>query len=454
MKKTFSAGSAFLLLLALTCASQAQEIRRDRIRFEKPRKDPVLQEMTRRDRKLRREEEKKTRRILERLKKEWKSPPRLSLRPDTSDLPRPAGPKAFHQAWHLPPVPQYLSGTCWDFAGTSFMESEIKRLTGKEIKLSEMWTAYWEYVEKAKGFLRSRGTTVFGQGSEANAVPRIYSLYGVVPASAYKGVLAPDGRIDHDPMFSRLRSFLSWCKDQGVWDEKFVIPLVRRILDETMGRPPEEFEWQGKTYTPKEFLGQVCRIRPEDYVALLSTLSDPFWTRTEFRVPDNWWHDKSYVNVPLDVWYGALLSALKKGYTAVFGGDVSEPGYYGKENIAYVPTFDIPYSYIDQAAREFRIYEHLTTDDHGVHVVGWTRFRGHDWFLIKDSARSSRWGPFKGYYMYRDGYVKLKMLTFLVHKDAVKGILERLAAKRKEEEKKKKKKSAGPPSPRKEARGT
>ncbi len=420
----------FLLLWIPSGPLTAQKPRRDHVRFEKPHKDPVLEEMYKRDKKLQEEIKKETARILKKIREERKksAPPRRSLRPDTSSLPRPEGPKAFKQAWHFPPVPQYLSGTCWDFATTSFMESEIKRLTGREIKLSEMWTAYWEYVEKAKGFLRSRGTSVFGQGSEANAVPRIYSLYGVVPESAYKGVLAKDGRIDHDPMFARMSSFLQWCKQNSCWDENFVIPVIRRILDETMGRPPERFDWQGKTYTPKEFLDQVCRIRPKDYVALLSTLRAPFWTRTEFRVPDNWWHDKSYINVPLDVWYGALLSAVKKGYTAVFGGDVSEPGYYGKENIAYVPTFDIPYPFIDQDSREFRIYKHQTTDDHGIHVVGWKRFKGHDWFLIKDSARSSRWGPFKGYYMYRDGYVKLKMLSYLIHKDAVKAILDRVAA--------------------------
>ncbi len=443
MAKIWFAAAVLVLLWGPTGLLRAQEVRRDHVRFEKPRKDPVLEEMYKRDKMLREEARKKTAGILKRLREERKksSPPRRTLRPDTAGLPRPAGPKAFHQNWHLPPVPQYLSGTCWDFSGTSFMESEIKRLTGKEIKLSEMWTAYWEYVEKAKGFLRSRGTSVFSQGSEANAVPRIYSLYGVVPEAAYKGVLAEDGRIDHDPMFARMKSFLQWCRQNEVWEESFVIPTVRRILDETMGRPPESFQWKGKTYTPKEFLDQVCGLHPGDYVALVSTLSDPFWTRTEFRVPDNWWHDKSYVNVPLDAWYGALLSAVKRGYTAVFGGDVSEPGYYGKENIAYVPTFDIPYPFIDQDAREFRIYKHLTTDDHGIHVVGWTRFKGHDWFLIKDSARSSRWGPFKGYYMYRDGYVKLKMLSYMVHKDAVKGILDRLAreeAKRKKEGGKKK----------------
>jgi len=60
-----------------------------------------------------------------------------------------------------------------------------------------------------------------------------------------------------------------------------------------------------------------------------------------------------------------------------------------------------------------------------IHLVGITRICDHDWFLIKDSNRSSRLGAFKGYYFYRDDYVRLKMLTITVHRDRVEDILER-----------------------------
>ena len=83
---------------------------------------------------------------------------------------------------------------------------------------------------------------------------------------------------------------------------------------------------------------------------------------------------------------------------------------------------------IDQSAREYRIYNHTTTDDHGIHIVGHKLAeRGsnqNDWFLIKDSARSSRAGQYHGYYMFREDFIKLKMLTFMVHKDMARDILE------------------------------
>jgi bleomycin hydrolase len=55
---------------------------------------------------------------------------------------------------------------------------------------------------------------------------------------------------------------------------------------------------------------------------------------------------------------------------------------------------------------------------------------GHDWFLIKDSNRSSRHGKFEGYYFYRDDYVRLKMLTFMVRKDDIPEILARVDGSR------------------------
>ena len=202
--------------------------------------------------------------------------------------------------------------------------------------------------------------------------------------------------------------------------------MVRELLDATMGRPPETVEWQGSELTPREFLSDVCRIDPADYVSLISTLSVPFWSRGEYAVPDNWWHDDSYVNVPLDVWFDTIVRVITSGNSLVFGGDVSEPGMNGFEDVAVIPTFDIPGDLIDQSARELRFDNGSTTDDHLVHLVGHVELDGHNWFLIKDSNRSSRHGAFEGYYFYRDDYVRLKMLMFTVHRDVVRDILDRV----------------------------
>jgi bleomycin hydrolase len=422
-------GATTILSLGFAAAVSAQEPTKDQLTYVEKTKYPVIEEMEARNEELREAAETRTAEILAQVKAEAKArdEAKLELRLDMSGIERPAGPAAFTtQAWHFPPTPQYNTGTCWSFSATSFMESEIHRLSGHEIKLSEMWAAYWEYVNKARGYIETRGESVFDEGSESAALLRVYRDHGVVPRAAYEGVLAEDGRFDHSLMESRMNQFLDWCRDTGFWDEEFIIDTIRRILDLTMGRPPETVVWNGVEYTPTAFLDEVCAIDPDDYVSLMSTLSVPFWTRGSYDVPDNWWHDTNYVNVPLDTWYEVIRSTAAAGQSLVIGGDVSEPGLWGLEDIAVVPTFDIPGPYIDQDSREFRFVNQTSTDDHGIHLVGITRLDDHDWFLIKDSNRSSRLGKYEGYYLYRDDYVKLKMLTITVYKDRVADILERV----------------------------
>jgi bleomycin hydrolase len=340
-----------------------------------------------------------------------------------SRIDKPASPQVFNAPFHFAPVAQYLTGTCWSFSTTSFYESEIARLTGRRIKLSELHTVYWEYVERMRRYVRERGDSLIAEGSESNAVNRIWKQYGAVPAEAYPGVLSADGRHDHSRLVERLGNLAAWLKQHDEWDEELAIGMTRAILDHELGPPPASFTWQGAVYTPTGFLKEVVRLDLDAYVEVMSTLSLPFYQRGEFKVPDNWWHDASYHNVPLDEWYAGIRRATTLGMTVAIGGDVSEPGINGFEDAAIIPSFDIPADRIDQSAREFRYENRTSEDDHGIHLVGMTRVGDHDWFLIKDSGRSSRWGKFEGYYFYRDDYVRLKMLTYTVHRDAVADIL-------------------------------
>jgi bleomycin hydrolase len=349
-----------------------------------------------------------------------------TLRFDMSGIVKPTSPAAFAQAWHFPPVAQYLTGTCWSFASTSFFESEVFRLTKQRIKLSEIYTVYWEYVEKMKGFVRSRGDSPIAEGSEANAVVRIWKLYGEVPEEAYPGVLSADGRHDHSRLIAQLEALGAWVREHEVWDEERVAAMSRGILDRELGPPPERFTYQGKEHTPRTFVAEVLRLDLDAYVNVISTLSLPFYTSGEYKVPDNWWHDASYRNVPLAEWYEGIKRAVQAGFTVDISGDTSEPGINGFEDAAVVPTFDIPAEYIDQSAREFRFNNHTSTDDHLIHIVGFAQAGGRDWYLVKDSGRSARWGKFEGYYFYREDFVRLKMLAYMVHRDAIPELLAKL----------------------------
>lgn len=345
---------------------------------------------------------------------------------DFSGISHPSSASEFTQYWHSSPISQGLTGTCWCFSATSFFESEIYRLTKREIKLSEMYTVYWEYVEKARRFVRERGNSAFGEGSEAKAVPRIWKMYGIVPEEAYTGLKTGQKYHDHSKLIEEMSNYLNSLKSSNAWNEEGALITIKSTLNHYIGEPPTKVVVDGKSLTPREYLEKVVRLNLDDYVDIMSLMEKPYYQLVEYEVQDNWWHGKEYINVPLGDFVGAIKSAIRNGYTVSLGGDVSEPGYEGHAGMAVVPTFDIPSAYINESARQFRFSNSTTGDDHGIHMVGYLEKDGKDWYLIKDSGSGSRNNHHPGYYFYTQDYVKLKMLDFMVHKDAVKSLLSKL----------------------------
>lgn len=334
-----------------------------------------------------------------------------------------------NQQWHNPPVSQGNTGTCWCFSTTSFFESEAYRINKIKVKLSEMYTVYWEYVEKVRGFIQQRGNSVFDEGSEANAVNVIWKKYGIVPESDYTGLMEGRKFHNHEAMITEMKTYLQSIKTNSAWDEEMAVSTIKSIMNHYMGEPPAEIVVAGKKMTPKQYLQDVIRINPDDYVDILSYEQEPFYKHVEYKVPDNWWHSTDYSNVPLNIFMESLKKAVRNGYTVSIGGDVSEPGFDRKTQCAIIPDFDIPSAYINDDARQFRFSNNTTTDDHGIHLVGYLEKDGKDWYLIKDSGSGSRNNDPDasefGYYFFSEDYVKLKMMDFMVHKDAVKDLLEK-----------------------------
>jgi len=351
---------------------------------------------------------------------------------DQSGLDLPNDPSLYTTAWCQPTISQGNAGTCWCFSTTSLYESEVYRQTGKRVKLSEIYTVYWEYVEKARRFIEKRGDSNFDEGSEGNAVRRIMDMYGAVPESEYTGLLNGRKFHSHAKMMEEMLGFLNSMKASNAWNMEYGLATIKDIMNHYIGKPPVEFTVEGKTYTPKTYLKDYLKLNPDDFVEILSYEQEPFWQKVEYKVPDNWWHSKDYYNVPLDVFMKAVKDAIKSGYTMSIGGDVSEGGFSRETNCAMIPDYDIPSDYINDDARQFRFSNGTTTDDHGMHLIGILenyKGSGKDWYLIKDSSSGSRnvgeGDPKFGYYFFHEDYIKLKMMGFTIHKDAVKEILKK-----------------------------
>lgn len=349
--------------------------------------------------------------------------PNIKYKMDFSGYDLPTKMDLYTVYWHNDPIAQAQSGMCWCFCTTSYMESEIYRLFKKKIKLSELYTVYWEYVEKARRFVKLRGDSEFGEGSESNAIIRIWRKYGIVPIEVYTGLKPGQIFHDHREMYKEMNNFLQYVKENNLWNEEVVLSTISNILNHYIGKPPEKIMVDDKEMTPQQYLKTVVRLNLDDYVQLLSLLEKPYYEKVEFPVPDNWWHSQDYYNIPLNEFMVVIKKAIKNGFTVCIGGDVSEAGYDPYTEVAIVPTFDIPTNFIDEYSRQFRFSNKTTKDDHGIHIVGYYEKDGKDWYLIKDSGSGSRNGAHRGYYFYHEDYVKLKMLYFMVHRDVAKEIL-------------------------------
>lgn len=361
-----------------------------------------------------------------------KETPFVLFKTDQSQLDLPNDPASYKSVWTQPVISQGNAGTCWAFSTTAFYESEVYRMYGKEVKISEIFTVYWEYVEKARRYIEQHGNSAFAQGSESNAVARMMKMYGAVPSKAYTGLIDNREFHTHEKMFNEMDQFLKSLKERNAWNVEFGLETIKSIMNYYIGEPPVDFMVDGKKYTPKTYLSEYLKLNPDDYVEILSYMQEPYWQQVEYTVPDNWWHSEAYYNVPLDVFVKALKNAIKEGYSMSIGGDVSESGFSKKTNCAIVPDYDIPAEYINEDARQFRFSNESTTDDHGMQLIGILenyKGNGKDWFLIKDSSSGSRNMEEDdkkfGYYFFSEDYIKLKMMDFTVHKDAVKDILKK-----------------------------
>jgi bleomycin hydrolase len=347
---------------------------------------------------------------------------------DPSTFNIPTSKDGFKAYWHNDPVSQGNTNTCWSFSTTSFLESEVYRTTGQQVRLSETYTVYYEYLERAENWVKTRGNMTFGEGSEGNAVTKIWRKYGIVPLEAYTGLQPGQTFHNHAKMFEELKNYADFVKKNNIWDEAAIIANFRSIMNYYIGEPPTKITVNNKVITPNEYMSNVLKINPNDYCDVLSYMQKPYWKQVEYEVPDNWWHNADYYNIPLDDFMAVIKKSIKAGYTMSIGGDVSEAGFLREANAAVIPSFDIPSDAIDENARQFRFSNETTTDDHGMHIVGYMEKDGVTWFLVKDSGSGSRTGGIEknknfGYYFFHEDYVKLKIMDIMVHKDMMKDLL-------------------------------
>ena len=320
---------------------------------------------------------------------------------------------------HTLPKCQGKTSTCWAFSTLSFLESEAIRIGSGKFDLSEMWVVYHTYLEKARNYIKNKGHVRFAPGGLSHDVLMILQKYGIVREQDYDGKFNPSKGYDHTEMDSAIADTLAYLVAQDSLDEALILNAITQILNTYISSPPESIDIDGKKMSPLDFFANQLRINLDDYIEITSFLKFPFYTLGKLEIPDNWWDYDRYYNVPIDEFVKLLNDALKNGFSVAIDMDMTESGYDRDKCIAWIPESEVKPADISQDKREELFLNEATTDDHLQHLVGYTHENGHNWFLIKDSLKRSYFGPYEGYFYMREDYVKLKVLSFMIHKDGV-----------------------------------
>jgi bleomycin hydrolase len=316
---------------------------------------------------------------------------------------------------HTPVISQGRTGTCWSFATTSFLESEIMRLGFPETNLSEMFFVNYNYQTKAFQYLLYHGNNNFGEGSVSHDVMNIVSDKGIATYESFPGEKV-DGKYNHSKLISQLKKEaddINKTKSGKIDVSDF--DAYQSILKEQLGKLPKKIELDDDKYTPEK-LRDKFKINADDYVELTSFSHHLFYEPFVLEIPDNWAH-ALYYNLPVDDLLDVMYNAVNTGYTIAWDGDTSEKTFTHKKGKADVP--EKQQGKVNQKLRQETYYDRTTTDDHLMHIVGLSKdAEGKDCFYTKNSwgADSNVYG---GYLHMTDDYVRLKTIAIMVHKDAI-----------------------------------
>jgi len=319
---------------------------------------------------------------------------------------------------------QARTGTCWSFSTTSFLESELIRMGMDDINLSEMFIVRNIYQDKAHNYVMRQGKANFSQGSLAHDLIRMAEKKGLMTEQAYSGLMENETRYDHSEMEKGLKGFLDGIRKSKVLSTKWKTAF-NCILDSYMGPAPQQFDYEGKSYTPESFV-EFTKLKMDDYISITSFTHHPFYKKFILEIPDNY-SNGSFYNVPLDEMMSIIDYALLAGYSISWDGDVSEKGFSAKNGVAVLPVdnkredlFTLPgaETKVTQDNRQENFENYRTTDDHLMHIVGIALDQaGTKYYITKNS-----WGEisdYKGFLYMSESYMRMKTMSVMIHKDAL-----------------------------------
>ena len=344
---------------------------------------------------------------------------------------------------------QARSGTCWNYATLAYFESEILKKSNKTYDLCEMFVCNKNYMDRAITKVRMHGDAQFSQGGSMYDVLYVLKNDGICPEEAMPapGTMYGDTLNNFNEFFSVMEPYVdAVAKNRAPKLSKAWKAGLQGILDAYLGKCPETFVYEGKTYTPQEFANSLG-LNFDDYVTITSYTHHPFYTSFAVEVQDNWRQPGSW-NLPMDEMAAVIDNAIMNGYTVAWGGDVSESGFT-RDGLALLIDEKAPQGFegsdmarwlkLTPAQKKNKIkeagvnvkemqpsqeqrqeeYDNWTlTDDHGMLIYGIAKDQtGREYYMVKNSWGET--GEYKGTWYMSKNFIIAKTMDYMVNKNAI-----------------------------------
>lgn len=253
---------------------------------------------------------------------------------------------------------QASSGRCWYYATTNILRAELFAAEGSpngqddwgDFQFSQAYGQFYDLLEKSNRFLENvieyRREPIdsrmndwlfrkpFGDGGHFSNAAHLIDKYGLVPQAAMPETHASGTNLTlMNGIRTLMRKYGLRLRECDAAD----IPAVKakaladvyRLLALSIGTPPEEFEWQGVTYTPITFRDRFVRHDMEkDYAVLMNDPTLPYGKVYQIRDSRNCveYAPWRFLNVPMDVINAAGIASLRADRMFYISADTGKEG--------------------------------------------------------------------------------------------------------------------------------
>jgi len=321
---------------------------------------------------------------------------------------------------------QKQSGRCWLFTGLNVMRAAaIDRHGLGDFQFSQNYVFFWDQLEKANLFLQGvidtrdlpfEDRTVdwlfshpISDGGQFTGVANLVMKYGLVPANAMPESYASGSTsVMRQHLSNLLRQdglkLRTMNAGKGRKAEETLAAEKTRMLKEVyhvlalcLGVPPTEFEFKGKTCTPKAFYEEMVGTDLENnYIMVMNDPVREYGKVYEIEYDRHVYDGQNwlYVNLPMDRIKEMAIASIKDNTAMYFSCDVAKflnrtKGVADLRNFDYESLLGVDFTMNKQE----RVLTHASGSSHAMTLIAVDLKDGKP---VKWMVENS-WGTASGY---------------------------------------------------------